>query len=202
MLMRGNHEILFAQALEGALELREWARFGGLQTLQSYGVEAADWRNGGDWRGRLRARIPAEHIRFLRTLFDWCWRGDYFFAHAGVRPGVPLQEQAPEDLGWIRADFLDDERDHGAIVVHGHTPVATPELRRNRINLDTGAFVTGRLSCLRIDGDGARLFGGGAETALPARLLPSRLARLHKLGAALRRGWRPIRPAAAQARGA
>ena len=201
-MLSGNHEALFLQALEGSLGLRDWARFGGLHTLESYGVLANDWRHGGDWRGRLRAQVPPEHVKFLHSLSSFAWRGGYFFAHAGVRPGVPLQDQTPDDLYWIRREFLDDERDHGAVVVHGHTPTPTPELRRNRINLDTGAFMSGRLSCLRIDRQGARLFGGEAGVsspvlapAAPAFSVPafgegSLLARACRAGASIAYGWR------------
>lgn len=223
VLLRGNHEALFQQAMAGTLELREWARFGGLQTLRSYGIEPADWRDGAHWVARLRERVPAEHATFLRGLLDSAWRGDYFFAHAGVRPGVPLGAQTSNDLCWIRREFLDDDRDHGAVVVHGHTLTEKPELRRNRINLDTGAYLSGRLTCLRIDHEGARLFGGAAGPSAPI-LAPasdavafsrsrsparppgpsgeeSRIARARRAGAAMLFGWRARKPAASPAEG-
>jgi serine/threonine protein phosphatase 1 len=210
IMLRGNHEALFQQALDGALELREWARFGGLPTLESYGVHGTHWQNGGDWLARLRARIPVEHAMFLQSLSDSVLRGEYFFVHAGVRPGVPLRAQAPDDLYWIRRDFLDDQRDHGAVIVHGHTPTQEPDLRHNRINLDTGAFISGRLSCMRIDRDGARLFGGDAGLSAPI-LAPvggesvrkfslaafdkgSLLARARRAGSSFICGWRFRKP--------
>ena len=79
--------------------------------------------------------------------------GDYFFAHAGVRPRVPLDQQREQDLLWIREEFLQSEYDFGKIIVHGHTPVVEPEIHPNRINIDTGAYATGRLTCLILQGD-------------------------------------------------
>ena len=78
--------------------------------------------------------------------------GDYFFCHAGIRPGVPLDRQDPEDLIWIREAFLTDDSDHGVVVVHGHTPVTVPEVHANRINIDTGLVYGGTLTCLALEG--------------------------------------------------
>ena len=103
---------------------------------------------------RSLARIfPPGHAEFLRNLDLTFTCGDFFFVHAGVRPGVPLHLQRDEDLLWIREEFLSSEQDFGKVIVHGHTPVMEPEFRPNRINIDTGAFATGRLSCLVIEGD-------------------------------------------------
>lgn len=160
ILLGGNHEAMLQQFLDADLELRDWARFGGLQTLLSYGVQPSQWRTPDECRAQLRASIPAAHLTFLRTLLDWAWLGDYFFVHAGVRPGVRLEAQSARDGCWIRDDFLRDRRNHGAIVVHGHTTTEEPEFLDNRINLDTGAYLSGRLTCLRLDHEGARLFSG------------------------------------------
>ena len=101
--------------------------------------------------------MPARHREFLAELETSFEVGDYFFCHAGVRPGVPLAKQAQEDLLWIREEFLDSDLPHGRMVVHGHTPVERPELRPNRINIDTGAYATGRLTRLVLEGGSRRL---------------------------------------------
>jgi serine/threonine protein phosphatase 1 len=100
----------------------------------------------------LRQAVPDEHLRFLKNLKLSLTIGRYFLCHAGVRPGVPLERQRAEDLLWIRDEFLSSNRDFGKVVVHGHTPIESPEVLPNRINIDTGAFATGRLTCLVIEG--------------------------------------------------
>lgn len=142
--LRGNHEaLLLAGHGPGAApnDAWVWLRNGGQQTLRSYGV------------GQDGTIIPAAHLDFLRGLRS-SWRaGGYFFAHAGVRPGVPLDAQADDDLLWIREPFLSSEADHGAVVVHGHTPRDTVEVRRNRIGIDTAAVFGGVLTCLVLEAD-------------------------------------------------
>ncbi len=105
---------------------------------------------------RLRAVLPDTHRAFLASLRTSYTHGGYFFCHAGVRPGVALAQQSETDLLWIREDFLGSTMDFGKIVVHGHTPVEAPDVRPNRINIDTGAFITGQLTCVVLDGDGHR----------------------------------------------
>ncbi|MEO1611844.1 MAG: serine/threonine protein phosphatase, partial [Pseudomonadota bacterium] len=108
----------------------------------------------------LRAAVPETHRRFLEGLRShWRWR-DVFFAHAGVHPGTPLEEQYNDDLIWIRTPFLKSRLDHGALIVHGHTPVERVEDHGNRIAIDTGAAYGGPLSCVVFDGDGVRVLGG------------------------------------------
>ena len=156
--LRGNHEAALDLVLEGSLDLESWRAIGGFETALSYGVDPRRLAAAGPAAGEILAQaVPPSHRRFVRTLRQSYRFGRYFFAHAGVRPGVPLDRQSAEDLLWIREPFLSASDDFGAIVVHGHTPNAEPELRANRINLDTGAFATGRLTCLRIDEGGARL---------------------------------------------
>jgi serine/threonine protein phosphatase 1 len=101
----------------------------------------------------FRAALPDSHRRFLQSLALSFTCEDFFFAHVGVRPGVPLRQQRRQDLLWIREDFLLHEEDFGKIVVHGHTPAREPDIRPNRINIDTGAYATGRLTCLMLEGD-------------------------------------------------
>ena len=101
--------------------------------------------------------MPESHRRFLRDLNLSFTYGDFLFVHAGIRPGIPLAKQKEQDLLWIRQEFLVCEDDFGKIVVHGHTPVPQVDMRPNRINIDTGAYATGTLTCLRLEGDKVRV---------------------------------------------
>lgn len=159
VFLRGNHDALFEDFLEARLDLEAWRRIGGFETLLSYGIDVRGlMRSPYDkWVAAARHAVPASHRTFLATLRPFFAAHGFFFCHAGIRPGVDLAAQSPQDLLWVRDLFLGDGRDHGAVVVHGHTPVAAPDFRPNRINLDTGAYATGRLSCLMIDADGPRL---------------------------------------------
>ncbi|MFN3208250.1 MAG: metallophosphoesterase family protein [Roseovarius sp.] len=135
--LRGNHDQLFLDALDGQLSDAAFARWnsgnmGGRETLASYGVE---WPVDAAWR----AQVPDSHRRFLSTLPYTHETEALFLCHAGISPGTPLDRQVPEDLLWIREPFLYDSRDHGKLVVHGHTPVDRPEHHGNRVALDTGA---------------------------------------------------------------
>jgi serine/threonine protein phosphatase 1 len=155
--LRGNHEQLFLDFLVGHDCLREWSAVGGLATLLSYGVppELISRRAVADAvRQSISERLPEGHKRFYDQTGSYLRIGPYLAVHAGIRPGIALEKQTTEDLLSIRRDFLDHQGDFGCIVVHGHTPVMEPEPCRNRINIDTGAFATNRLTCLRIDPDG------------------------------------------------
>jgi len=101
----------------------------------------------------IRAAIRREHVKFLESFDDSCRFGDYLFVHAGIRPGVEVDQQSQADLRWIRDPFLFDETDHGFVVVHGHTIRSQVEVRPNRIGIDTGAYRTGVLTALAIEGD-------------------------------------------------
>jgi serine/threonine protein phosphatase 1 len=158
--LRGNHEDTMERFLDDPGAAPEWFRFGGLATLESYGVRL-DPRLPGPARvtaahAALRAALPHRHLAVLRAMRSHLFVGDYLLVHAGVRPGVPLDAQDPADLMWIREDFLDSGADHGKVVVHGHTIVRAPEVRRNRIGIDTGAFATGRLTALVLEGEDRR----------------------------------------------
>jgi serine/threonine protein phosphatase 1 len=113
-------------------------------------------RNLDDAAEGLRAALPAQHTDFLKSLKTSHLHGKYFLCHAGVRPGVPLEAQDENDLLWIRDEFLRSKTDFGKIVVHGHTPIEHPEVLPNRINIDTGAFATGQLTCVALDQAGHR----------------------------------------------
>jgi calcineurin-like phosphoesterase family protein len=154
--LKGNHETLFETFLQDPAVGPYWRSLGGLETLHSYGVRVAELMVGTGYEqaaGELRAAIPKEHLLFLSSLEPSVTFGNYFLCHAGVRPGIPLARQSLEDLLWIRDEFLNSKMDFGKIVVHGHSPTERPEVLPNRINIDTGAFATGRLTCLVIDGE-------------------------------------------------
>lgn len=156
VFLRGNHEEFMLNFLSTPSMLREWGRAGGLETLMSYGLQPtlnSDSAVQIELAKALAAALPQEHRRFLDSLFPFFSCGGYFFAHAGVRPGVALREQKSEDLLWIRDEFLLHEEDFGKVVIHGHTPVPEIDVRPNRINIDTGAYITGRLSCLVLEKD-------------------------------------------------
>jgi len=147
--LMGNHEQMMLMALvsRDADQAELWMRNGGQPTLRSWsvplGAEPATWMQ----------YIPPAHLLFLRDLAFTHRIGPYFFVHAGVRPGVKLERQAPQDLLWIREPFLSCADDFGAVVVHGHTPREEPEIRSNRIAIDTGAVLGGVLTCAVLEGE-------------------------------------------------
>jgi serine/threonine protein phosphatase 1 len=155
IFLMGNHEDALLRFLLDPRAGPQWCSFGGLETLASYGV-ASDDLPVGDFYGEARAAflavLPPRHVEFLLSLQLSASIGDFFFCHAGVRPGVRLDAQDPQDLIWIRDEFLHWRHDFGMRIVHGHTPVGEPELRSNRVNVDTGAYATGRLTCAVIEG--------------------------------------------------
>lgn len=159
--LMGNHEDIMLRALDDDALYDQWMRLGGLETLVSYGVplfsHTGGPASGEDRMAELRERLPAHHLAFLRALKTSTRRGGYFFAHAGVRPGVPLDRQHRNDLLTIRKDFHKYRQPLGAVVVHGHTPVREPEVLENRINIDTGAYATGRLTAAALEGEDIRL---------------------------------------------
>jgi serine/threonine protein phosphatase 1 len=154
--LKGNHEIFLAEFLENPGVFKPWIQNGALPTLASYGLKPAinaGVKERAELSASLRNAMPDSHFRFLTELKLSFTCGDYYFVHAGVRPGTPLAIQHEEDLLWIRDEFLLHEEPFEKIIVHGHTPVLEPEVRPNRINIDTGAYATGRLTCLRLEGD-------------------------------------------------
>jgi serine/threonine protein phosphatase 1 len=156
IFLLGNHEEVLLRLVGGETELIPgWLRFGGAQCLESYGADPKAIASAPDQAAlaAIRQAIPASHIEFLRTFVDTCRFGDYLFVHAGIRPGVALDEQRQSDLRWIREPFLLDDADHGFVVVHGHTISNGVDERPNRIGIDTGAYRTGTLTALAIEGD-------------------------------------------------
>lgn len=155
VVLRGNHEEIFLDAFtDSARVLDVWSQVGGQATLASYGISAQYVFKGPEALERvLRNEIPRTHIAFLSSLPINHQIGDYFFVHAGVRPGVPLDRQTERDMLWIRNSFLDSTDYHGAVIVHGHTPVEEVEDEPNRIGLDTGAYLSGVLSAVGLEGE-------------------------------------------------
>jgi serine/threonine protein phosphatase 1 len=154
--LKGNHELYLAEFLENPSILGAWAQYGALPTLASYGLTPglnASPKEQTELAQGLCKAMPKSHGQFLAGLQLSFTCGDFFFVHAGVRPGTPLARQSEEDLLWIRDEFLSHEEPFEKIIVHGHTPVREPDVRRNRINIDTGAYATGRLTCLKLEQD-------------------------------------------------
>lgn len=148
IVLKGNHDRLFARFVrtgEGRdSRLRAgmtWtdADMGGFETLRSYGIERRRLERGNRFLGRVQEAVPEEHLAFVESLPLYHREGHLLFVHAGIRPGVPIDEQDEDDLLWIRDEFLWDMREHEALVVHGHTPTDVPSHYGNRVNIDTGA---------------------------------------------------------------
>ncbi len=157
--LKGNHEDLILRFLDGELRTGlHWLDYGGVEALAHYGIPMADpaardAATAAALRERLLAALPAAQRGLLRGLVASHREGGYFFAHGGVLPGVALEAQAERDLIWIRKRFLLSAADHGAVVVHGHCISPEPEVRANRIGIDTGAYESGILTCLVLDGE-------------------------------------------------
>lgn len=158
VFLKGNHEAALLDFLADPGIGPDWFAFGGGATLLSYGVSPDHVQRARFEMAReeLLALLPDHHLAFLRSLRLSAQVGDYAFVHAGVRPGVPLERQSERDLLWIREEFLRDDSPHGVMIIHGHTVVSTPEIRQNRIGIDTGAYATGRLTALVLEGGDRR----------------------------------------------
>lgn len=173
----GNHEEAMLDFIDGRNSGRGWARFGGRSTMESYGVrpplsddDNKGWENA---RNALIAAVPDNHIELLRKMQLYLVCGELLFVHAGLRPGVALNVQKREDLLGIRNDFLDSKEIFDYFIVHGHSPVEQCELHPQRLNLDTGAYMTGVLSAARFDGGLPTIFSGPQRIANVATLLPA-----------------------------
>src|SRR5260221_1577654 len=148
--LKGNHEALLESFIENPADGAEWWRLGGWETLKSFGVAAKPrmTRRGlARVAAQLRAALLPQQVEFFKSLKTSLIVGGYFLCHARVRPGVALECQSADDLLWIREEFLDSQINFGKTVIHGHTPIREPQVLANRINIDTGAFLTARLTC-------------------------------------------------------
>lgn len=159
IFLMGNHEEVLLRLLAGERGiLSSWLRFGGAQCLASYGVDAATFKSMSEREAlaAIKKAIPESHRKFIAEFADTLRFGDYLFVHAGIRPAVDISMQSQADLRWIRQPFLDDDRDHGFVIVHGHTISETVDERSNRIGIDTGAYRTGVLTGLVLEADERR----------------------------------------------
>jgi serine/threonine protein phosphatase 1 len=148
VFLKGNHEQLALKCLSEPGLFDRWLRLGGAETLASYRVNLGSKARIAELQAAFHHALPQAHLKFFRSLQPSFACGDFFFAHAGVKPRIALARQTEKDLLWIREEFLGSNEDFGKIIIHGHTPGHEIEVRRNRINIDTGAFATGRLTCL------------------------------------------------------
>lgn len=153
-VLAGNHEEMFLGSLEKLETLRAFLRYGGRETVLSYSVdpEAYQEMTLEEAQALFREVVPDEDIAFLRSLENRIVIGDYLFVHAGIMPEVPLSEQKTETLRWVREPFLSYKGDFGHVVVHGHTILDEAQVLPNRIGIDTGAFASGRLTALGLEG--------------------------------------------------
>jgi serine/threonine protein phosphatase 1 len=154
-ILCGNHEEMFLRSFNELEVLRQFLRFGGRETILSYPLDLARWNAASleDAQEIMSQAVPTDDLDFIRSFEDWIVIGDYCFVHAGILPGVAMAEQSQNDLRWIREPFLNHSGDHESVVVHGHTITETPEIRRNRIGIDTGAYSSGRLTALVLEGE-------------------------------------------------
>lgn len=183
IVLKGNHDRALPNFLRDprwidprAAERKDWiARDVGAEAaLASYGVPDADHRPLDEVHAEAVAKVPGDHARWLSGLPAWYLSPLALFVHAGLRPGVDLCAQIEDDLLWIRKPFHDDRRDHGALVVHGHTPVRQATHYGNRVNIDSGAGHGGPLTAIRLDDRGVWVLGDGAPRPLPPKARPAR----------------------------
>jgi len=159
-IIAGNHEEMFLQSFHETDVLRYFLRYGGRETLLSYGIEAGRPMTDKELKAVqavMEAQIPEEDLLFVSAFEDLIEIGDYAFVHAGIRPDLGLKDQSQQDLRWIREPFLSHEGALSHVVVHGHTIDKTVQFHPHRIGIDTGAFKSGRLTALVLEGTGRRL---------------------------------------------
>lgn len=152
--LMGNHEEMFLDSFDNEEVLRHFLRFGGRETVLSYPIDPATYAAASlaETQELMRQAVPAEDLTFLRAMEDMVAIGDYLFVHAGIRPGVPLDQQRPGDLRWIREPFTNHQGSFGPVVIYGHTIYEKPEIGSNRIGIDTGAYQSGRLTAIGLEG--------------------------------------------------
>lgn len=153
-VLMGNHEEMLLKSLTSVEAMRQFLRFGGKETALSFDVEEDICHNAPveTVQDELNDCIPPELLDFVSGFEECVQIGDYLFVHAGIRPGLPLDEQSAEDMRWIREPFLSSPQSHGAVIVHGHTITREVEVRPNRLGIDTGAYLSGRLTALGLEG--------------------------------------------------
>jgi len=175
-ILAGNHEEMFLSSFDDVEVLRHFLRFGGKETVLSYDIDR-DAYNAAELeevQAMMQSIVPEADRAFMRGFEDMIAIGDYLFVHAGIAPGVPFEEQRRKDLRWIREPFLSHGEPHAAVVVHGHTISDEPVERGNRIGIDTGAYSSGRLTALVLEGTSRRYIEAiddeGSITAAPREI--------------------------------
>jgi serine/threonine protein phosphatase 1 len=170
--LKGNHEEALLQFVDDPSFGQTWAEHGGAATLASYGVQPPATRTDSDaWakaREAFTEALPAVHKAFYENLELMVTAGDYAFVHAGVRPGVPLHQQAERDLLWIRQEFISERGRFEKVIVHGHTPMEAPQLTATRLGVDTGAYATGVLTAVRLHGEDQQVMQARAKRPVHA----------------------------------
>lgn len=160
VFLRGNHEQQFLEFFDNPGSCGVWFKYGGDATVYSYGARIAQdvppAERGIHVRDRMAELVPRHHIEFLARTQLYCEIGDYAFAHAGIRPELPMERQVPEDLLWIRDGFLDYDRPLDKVIVHGHSVSDEPQMREHRIGIDTGACYGNALTSLVLEGNSRR----------------------------------------------
>src|SRR6188768_53545 len=172
-ILCGNHEEMFLRSFDELEMFRHFLRHGGRETVLSYGIDRQAFQQADleEAQALMRGHVPPADIAFLKSFEDMIAIGDYLFVHAGIDPRAPIEAQRRQDLRWIREPFLSHPDSHGPVIVHGHTISDAPEDCGNRIGIDTGAFMSGRLTALVLEGTDQRYIeayeagGGIIETA-------------------------------------
>ena len=164
-ILAGNHEEMFLNSFDDVEVLRHFLRFGGKETVLSYGLDRKTYNAAEieEVQALMHQTVPREDREFLASFEDMIAIGDYLFVHAGINPESPLEEQRRKDLRWIREPFLSHGEPHAAVVVHGHTITDEPVDRGNRIGIDTGAYSSGRLTALVLEGSSRRYLEASDE---------------------------------------
>lgn len=161
IFLRGNHEDRMIDFIVNPIVNGPgWLKYGGRAALESYGIPVPNSPDSENWkkmRDQLETALPESHMRFLSELLLAIRWSEYLLVHAGLNPGHPITAQVERDLMWIREPFLSSDHDWGFKVIHGHVITDQPVFRKNRIGIDTGAYNSGRLTCLVLDKDGERL---------------------------------------------
>ena len=165
--LKGNHEKVLLDFIEYPEAAVAWLTFGGREALKSYGIESEHFPVGLEVHELARQfdrKLPQKHRTFIGSGLENWQCGNYYFVHAGIRPGIALEEQSIEDKLWIRDEFLHSSKNHGKIIVHGHSITSEPEIKPNRIGIDTGAFTSGVLTCLVLEQDKQRFLQTGIRS--------------------------------------
>jgi len=157
-ILAGNHEEMFLRSFDNVDMMRHFLRHGGRETLLSYGVDKREYSRASieELQELMAKLVPQADLDFIAGFENIITIGDYIFVHAGIEPGLPLEEQSISKLRWIREPFLSHREAHDGVIVHGHTISEAPEDQGNRIGVDTGAYCSGRLTAIVLEGDSRR----------------------------------------------